>query len=86
MHPSAPSTLQGDELAWDEFGHLRTRQVGEVLETAVRRMERSLRRRGLLELGGADDDAPDPEAALAASAVSGREPPAGRRRLERVCR
>ncbi len=36
-------------------------------------MERYPRRHGLLELGGA----PDPEAALAASALSGREPPAG---------
>jgi hypothetical protein len=50
--------------------------VGQVLEAAVRRTERHLRRRDLLELGGADA-APDADDALAASVVSGREPPAG---------
>ncbi len=68
---------QNDELAWEQLGHLRTCDVGDVLEAAVRRLERYLRRHGLLELGGAPDDASDPEAALAASAVSGREPSAG---------
>jgi hypothetical protein len=57
------------------LGHLKTSEVGEVLERAVRRMEKHLRRRGLLvdESGadGAEDDA-DPESNLAASAVSGR--------------
>jgi hypothetical protein len=53
--------------------------VGEVLERAVRRMEKHLRRRGLLRLdddAGAEGDA-DPESNLAASAVSGQAPPAG---------
>ena len=68
---------EGDALSWDELGHLKTSEVGEVLEAAVRRMDRHLRRRGLLERGDGDEDADDPEAALAASAVSGREPPAG---------
>jgi hypothetical protein len=41
-------------------------------------MVRHLRRRGLLELGdGGGDGEGDPETALAASAVSGRAPPAG---------
>ena len=48
-----------------------------MLETAVRRIERYLRRRGLLKLGRSDDAEADGEAALAASAVSGRQPPAG---------
>ena len=36
------------ELAWEGLGHLRTSEVGEVLERLVRRMERHLRRSGLL--------------------------------------
>jgi hypothetical protein len=62
-------------LAWNELGHLKTREVGEVLEAAVRRIERYLRRHRLVDLGGDAHD--DPEVALAASAVSGRGPPAG---------
>jgi hypothetical protein len=38
----------GGELAWEGLGHLRTSEVGEVLEGLVRRMERHLRRSGLL--------------------------------------
>ena len=38
----------GDELAWEGLGHLGTREVGEVLERLVRRMERHLLRWGLL--------------------------------------
>lgn len=69
---------EGEALVWSELGHLKTREVGEVLEHAVRRMARYLRRHGLLELGRGDaEDEADPEAALAATAVSGREPPAG---------
>jgi hypothetical protein len=69
---------QGAELAWQALGHLKTSEVGEVLERAVRRMEKQLRRRGLLvdESGadpGAEGDA-DPESNLAASAVSGQAP------------
>jgi hypothetical protein len=52
-----------------------------VLERAVRRMEKHLRRRGLLvEEDGADPDGEgdaDRESNLAASAVSGQAPPAG---------
>jgi len=48
--------------------------VGEALERVVRRMERHLRRSGLLRL---DEDDDDPEGNLAASAVSGLAPPAG---------
>jgi Putative transposase len=49
-----------------------------VLEHAVRRIARHLRRRRMLELGsGADEPYADPEAALVASALTGREPPAG---------
>jgi hypothetical protein len=72
---------QGAELAWQALGHLKTSEVGEVLERAVRRMEKQLRRRGLLvEESGADPGAEgdaDPESNLAASAVSGQAPPAG---------
>lgn len=31
---------QGDALAWEQLGHLKTREVGEVLERALRRMRR----------------------------------------------
>ena len=51
-----------------------------MLESTVRRIERHLRRRGLLGIDedGADPDIPgDPETNLAASAVSGLTPPAG---------
>ncbi len=69
---------QGGELCWRGLSHLNTSEVGGVLEKAVLRMARYLRRRGLL---GSDEDdrdqAGDPESALAASAVSGQTPPAG---------
>jgi Transposase zinc-binding domain/Putative transposase len=72
---------QGADLAWQALGHLKTSEVGEVLERTVRRMEKHLRRRGLLvEDDGTDPDAEgggDPESNLAASAVSGQAPPAG---------
>ena len=68
----------GSLLAWEEARHLRTRDVGDVLEKAVRRMVKHLRRRGALQTDDADDgDDDDPEQQLAASAVSGRVPPAG---------
>ena len=35
------------ELAWEGLGHLRTSEVGEVVERLVRRMERYLRRSDL---------------------------------------
>ena len=65
------------ELAWDALGHLKTREVGEVLERAVRRMTRHLRRRGVLQIADGDSESPEPEDNLAASAVSGQSPPAG---------
>ena len=71
----------GDALAWEQLGHLKTREVGEVLERALRRMARYLRRHGALETAeGADAHADDDaalEKKLAASAVSGQAPPAG---------
>ena len=70
----------GGSLVWTELSHLRTRAVGEILERALRRMDRHLRRRGLLDGATRDDTergSADPEDALAASAVSGRTPPAG---------
>jgi hypothetical protein len=79
---------QGGELSWQGLGHLQTSEVGAVLESTVRRIERHLRRRGLLGIDedGADPDVPgDPESNLAASAVSGQTPPGGpqwRLRLE----
>ncbi|WP_437959533.1 transposase [Sorangium sp. So ce119] len=65
------------ELVWNELDHLQTRQVGQVLEHAVGRMMRYLRRHGLFELERDVDEDDQPEAALYASAVSEREPPAG---------
>jgi len=67
----------GAALVWDELGHLKTREVGEVLERAVRRMARYLRRHGAIETAEGDGDDVDSEEKLAASAVSGHAPPAG---------
>jgi Putative transposase/Transposase zinc-binding domain len=67
----------GAELVWNELGHLQTREVGQVLEHAVGRMLRYLRRHGLLEIEHDVEQDQEAEAALCASAVSGREPPAG---------
>jgi hypothetical protein len=68
----------GGELAWEGLGHLRTSEVGEVLERLVWRMERHLRRSGLLRTFEDEPDGEgDPESNLAASAVSGQAPPAG---------
>ena len=78
---------QGGELCWQGLSHLKTSEVGAVLERTVRRMERHLRRRGLLgiEEDGADPDLPgDPESNLAASAVSGQTPPAGPQWVSRL--
>ncbi len=71
--------------------HLGAREVGSVLERAVRRIERFLKKRGLLRDGDSDSDSaahedadPDAEptvaqghAALCTSAASGTSPPAG---------
>ena len=46
----------GDELAWAQLPHLSTRDDGEVLERALRRIDAHLRRRGLLEPATGDDD------------------------------
>jgi hypothetical protein len=71
---------EGGELCWQGLAHLKTSEVGAVLESILRRIERHLRRRGLLRIeeDGADPDvAGDPESNLAASAVSEETPPAG---------
>ncbi|WP_437622922.1 hypothetical protein [Sorangium sp. So ce1151] len=60
----------GTELVWNELGHLRTREVGRVLEHAVGRMLRYLRRHGHLEIEHDVEEDDEPEAALCASAVS----------------
>ncbi|WP_437654802.1 hypothetical protein [Sorangium sp. So ce1182] len=67
----------GTELVWNELGHLRTGEVGQVLEHAVGRMLRTLRRHGHLEIEHHIEEDDEPEAALCASAVSCRAPPAG---------
>lgn len=69
---------EGAELVWESTRQLRTRDVGEVLEKMVRRTVKHLRRRGALQ--GEEDDDVEPEEQLAASAVSGQVPPAGRNR------
>jgi hypothetical protein len=57
------------------LGHLRTSEVGAVLDRTIGRIEKHLRRRTLLR---ADEDVPAaPETNLAVSAVSGQAPPAG---------
>ena len=71
---------QGNELVFSGLGHLKTSEVGEVLEHAVRRIERHLDRRGLLGTRNDDLDLSgegDPESNLATSACSGQSPPAG---------
>lgn len=49
---------QGNEPVFSSLGHLKTSEVGELLEHAVRRIERHLDRRGLL---GTRDDDLDPQ-------------------------
>ncbi len=73
-----------DEVVFRELARLSTREVGEVLERAVNRMTRHVRRRelrGEAECSRPGDDAETEDAgglaALAASAVDGRSPPAG---------
>ena len=73
--------LDATSVGFTALPHLSTREVGEVLERAVVRILKHLRRRGLLPTldGATDEDAADTEglSALAASAVSGQSPPAG---------
>ncbi|WP_437561447.1 transposase [Sorangium sp. So ce542] len=54
----------GTELVWNELGHLPTRAVGQVLEHAVGRMLRYLRRHGHLEIEHDVEEDDEPEAAL----------------------
>jgi hypothetical protein len=71
---------QGNELVSSGLGHPKTSEVGDVLERAVRRIERHLDRCGLLGTRNDDLDLSgegDPESNLATSAVSGQSPPAG---------
>jgi hypothetical protein len=68
---------QGPQLAWQALGHLQTREVGQVLERVVRRIDKHLRRRGLLAGVEPNAELEDPDDQLAASAVSGQAPPAG---------
>ena len=78
---------QGGELAWEGLGHLRTSEVGEVLERLVRGIARHLRRSGQLRTiddGGEGDGEGDPEGNLAASAVFGQAPPAGPQWVSRL--
>ncbi len=77
----------GENVVFHALPHLSTREVGSVLERVVRRIERFLKKRGLLRAGDSDvhdDEDPDGEltleqghAALCASAASGKSPPAG---------
>jgi hypothetical protein len=80
----------GDEVVFHELPRLSTREVGEVLERTVERMTRYVRRRersGEAHDSPAEDDDMEGDdvqgedarglAALAASAVDGRTPPAG---------
>jgi hypothetical protein len=76
LFPARRCGSLGDDLAFRGLGHLRTSEVGEVLERTIRRMGKHLRRRGLLREDG-DEDADGAETGLAASAVSGQAPPAG---------
>lgn len=41
---------QGGELCWGGLGHMKTSEVGAVLESTIKRMERHLQRRGLLRI------------------------------------
>jgi hypothetical protein len=65
------------ELVWQAARQLRTREVGEVLEHAVRRMARYLKRRGVLGPKDAAEQDERDTGRLEASAVSGQVPPAG---------
>jgi hypothetical protein len=46
---------------WQGLGHMKTSELGNVLESTVKRIERYLRRRGLL---GTDEDGVDADADL----------------------
>jgi len=79
----------GSEVVFEPLEHLATSEVGEVLEKACRRLERGLRRRGLLAREDEEEEEnPSGEllAALAASAVAGTPPtgPTFLRKLPRL--
>jgi hypothetical protein len=67
----------GDGAAFTALPHLSTREVAEVLARACRRIHKWLRRRGLLQDDGEQGPIEDGLAELAASAASGKAPPAG---------
>src|SRR5215470_3829352 len=76
------STLNGGSMNLGVRSHQARAQrrgspEGEVLERAVQRIARYLRRHGSLGTTGSEDDDVEPEERLAASAVSGQAPPAG---------
>jgi hypothetical protein len=48
---------QDGKLAWEDLGRLETREVGEVLERVVHRIDKHLRRHGLLASTDPDDTA-----------------------------
>jgi Putative transposase/Transposase zinc-binding domain len=82
---AAPDATEGDAPRFAGLGHLQTREVAAVLEKAILRMVKYLKRRKLLEQAEPDTEAQAPSetseteghAALVASAVSGTQPPAG---------
>ena len=78
--------LDASTVGFTALPHLSTREVGEVLETICTRVDKLVRRRGLLDDGALEPqaEADEPLSSLAVSAVSGQSPPAGpewRRRM-----
>ncbi len=78
--------LDASTVGFTALPHLSTREVGEVLETICTRVDKLVRRRGLLDDGALEPqtEADEPLSSLAVSAVSGESPPAGpewRRRM-----
>ena len=71
--------LDAATVGFTALPHLSTQDVGEVLECAVARIVKHLRRRGLLATLEVEEEPADSEglSSLAASAVSGQSPPAG---------
>ena len=67
---------EGGEVKFEGLGHLRTREVGEVLERAVVKMRKYLARRGLLQEREEPEEARG-HAELCGSAASGEWAPAG---------
>ena len=71
------SRARRSRLGATHHAYLQTREVGQVLQRVVRRIDKHLRRHGLLEGFEPNAELEDPEDQLAASAVSGQAPPAG---------